>query len=125
MPRTILLVSRDDELQFNRAKLMQEAGYRAFCVDSIPGALLMTGAERPHIALLCSTFRLDEQEAFIERVRETNTSLFVLCIRDGDVSPAELIEACNLSFRKQPGMSNVRILDGGQAPHSPVTAEKN
>lgn len=123
MPRTILLVSRDDELQLQRARLMQDAGYRTFCVDSISGALLMTGAERPHIALLCFTFRMEEQEAFIERVRETNTSLFVLCLQEGDISPTELIYACDQSFRKQPGMSNIQIFNSRRASHASAATE--
>jgi DNA-binding response OmpR family regulator len=111
MKRTILLVSRDDELQMSRSTLLQDAGYQAFRVDTVPGALLMAGAERPNIVLLCYTFNVNEQEAFIERVQETDNSLFVLCLRNRDIQPAEWIEACERCFSNQPGMTRVRILN--------------
>jgi DNA-binding response OmpR family regulator len=117
MQRTVLLVSRDDELQLTRSILLQDAGYQVFRVDSVTGAVLLSGAERPNIALLCFTFTVDEQEAFIERVQETNSSLFVLCLRNGDVQPSDLLEACARSFRNQPGMTNVRILNGQPVEH--------
>jgi DNA-binding response OmpR family regulator len=111
MQRIILLVSRDDELQISRSMLLQGAGYQVFRVDSVTGAVLLAGAERPNIALLCFTFSVDEQDAFIERVQETHSSLFVLCLRNADVQPSELLEACARAFSNQPGTSNVRILN--------------
>jgi DNA-binding response OmpR family regulator len=111
MKRTILLVSRDDELQMSRSMLLQDAGYLAFRVDTVPGALLLAGAERPNIALLCYTFTVNEQEAFIERVQETNNSLFIICLRSHDIPSADLIEACERCFSNQPGMTRVRILN--------------
>ena len=110
MRRSILLVSRDDNLQIARSAIFQNAGYQAFCVDSVTGAVLLVGAERPEIALLCFTFGVNEQQSFIERVRETNSSLFVLCLRDANVPPSKLIDACERSFIKQPGMTRVRVL---------------
>ena len=110
MRRSILLVSRDDNLQIARSAIFQNAGYQAFCVDSVTGAVLLVGAERPEIALLCFTFGVNEQQSFIERVRETNTSLFVLCLRDANIEPSELIETCEQSFNNQPGTTRVRIL---------------
>jgi hypothetical protein len=115
--RSILLVSRDDELQFVRSSLLQDTGYQAFLVDSVSGGVLLVAAERPQIALLCSTFSVDEQESFIEQVQETNSSQFILCLRNGDIGPSDLIEACEQCLRAQPGMSFVRILDGGSAEH--------
>jgi DNA-binding response OmpR family regulator len=112
MRRSILLVSRDDNLQIARSAIFQNAGYQAFCVDSVTGAVLLVGAERPEIALLCFTFGVNEQHSFIERVRETNSSLFVLCLRDANVQPSELIDACERSFIKQPGMARVRVFSG-------------
>ena len=113
MQRSILLVSRDDELQIARSMLLQDAGYQSFRVDSLSGAVLMVGAERPQIALLCFTFSADEQERFIEQVQETNSSLFVLCLRNGDISSSDLLDACERCFRAQPGMALVRVLNGG------------
>lgn len=109
MRRSILLVSRDDNLQIARSTIFQNAGYQAFCVDSVTGAVLLVGAERPEIALLCFTFSANEQQSFIERVRETNTSLFVLCLRDANIAPSDLVETCEQSFNNQPGTARVRI----------------
>jgi DNA-binding response OmpR family regulator len=92
--------------------LLQDAGYQAFRVDSVTGALIVAGTERPNIALLCYTLTVDEQERFIERARETNNSLFVVCLRNRNVQESELIGACEQCFRKQPGMSQVMILNG-------------
>jgi hypothetical protein len=51
MRRSILLVSRDDNLQVAQSAIFQNAGYQAFCRDSVTGAVLLMGAERHQIAL--------------------------------------------------------------------------
>jgi DNA-binding response OmpR family regulator len=112
MRHSILLVSRDDDLQIARSTFFQNAGYQTFHVDSVSGAVLLVGAERPEIALLCFTLSVDEQQSFIDRVRETNISLFVLCLRDANVQPSQLIDACERSFIKQPGMARMRVFSG-------------
>ena len=116
MRRSILLVSRSDDLQIARSGLFHEVGYLTFHVDNISGAVLLVGAERADIALLCFTFSVGEQELFIERIRETNSSLFVLCLRDANVQPSKLIEVCEQSFVKRPGMGRLRVLGGEDAP---------
>jgi DNA-binding response OmpR family regulator len=112
MPRSILLVSRDDDLQISRSLLLQDAGYTAYRVDSVQGALMVAKVERPNIALLCHTLSVDEQETFIERAQETNSSLFVVCVREREIPESDLIGACERCFRKQPGMSQVIVLSG-------------
>jgi hypothetical protein len=103
MPKTILLVSRDENLQNSRALVLAGAGYRTIRTDG-----LISAVQRSfycEMAIIGHTFSPNEQEDFIERVHEGYPSVFVLCLRFGLTQPRALLTAVANCFDSQPGGS--------------------
>jgi hypothetical protein len=62
------------------------------------------------LSLIDDSFRIAEQDDFIEHVDECNPGIFVLCIRHSQLDPQALMHAIAECFHAQPGGSRVCIL---------------
>jgi DNA-binding response OmpR family regulator len=86
MHKTILLVSRDRNLQATRASILEQAGYRTMRSPA-------------------------EQDQFIDVVHEANPSVFVLCLRYGLAQPSTLLRHVEDCFAAQPGGSRLCVIE--------------
>lgn len=109
MPKTILLVSRDENLQNSRALVLEGVGYRTIKTGSLTSAVQLSS--HCQMSIIGHTFNPKEQDDFIERVHESNPSVFVLCLRFGLTQPRALLTAVDNCFATQPGGSRVCILE--------------
>jgi CheY-like chemotaxis protein len=109
MPKTILLVSRDPNLQTTRVLILERAGYRTIRTNSLTSAIQL--AAHCQMSIIGHTFTPAEQNDFIERVHEGNPSVFVLCLRFGLMEPQALLKAVADCFTTQPGGSRICVLE--------------
>lgn len=109
MPKTILLISRDENLQNSRALVLEAAGYRTIKTGSLISAVQLSS--HCQMSVIGHTFTPEEQDDFIDRVHEGNPSVFVLCLRFGLTQPHALLTAVANCFASQPGGSRVCIID--------------
>jgi hypothetical protein len=109
MPKTILLVSRDEALQNNRARILEGGGYRTMKTASLISAVQLSS--QCQMSIIGHTFSPEEQDDFINRVHEGNPSVFVLCLRLGLTQPRALLTAVANCFAAQPGGSRVCIME--------------
>ena len=109
MPKTILLVSRDTNLQNSRALVLERAGYRTIKTGSLTSAVQLSS--HCQMSIIGHTFTPDEQDDFIDRVHEGNPSVFVLCLRFGLAQPQALLTAVANCFAAQPSGSRVCIME--------------
>jgi hypothetical protein len=109
MPRTILLVSREPDLQNSRALILERAGYRTIKTGSITSAAQLSS--HCQMSIIGHTFSPDEQDDFIDRVHEGNPSVFVLCLRFASTQPRALLTAVANCFAAQPGGSKACIIE--------------
>lgn len=109
MPRTILLISRDETLQNTRALILKGAGYHTIRTSSLTSAVQL--CSRCQMAIIGHTFGPEEQDDFINRVHEGNPSVFVLCLHFGLTQPRALLTAVANCFAAQPGGSRVCIVE--------------
>lgn len=109
MPKTILLVSRDENLQNSRALVLAGAGYRTIQTDGLISAVQLSSY--CEMAIIGYTFSSDEQENFIDRVHEGHPSVFVLCLRFELTRPRALLTAVANCFASQPGGSRVCVIE--------------
>lgn len=109
MHKTILLVSRDLNLQATRAFMLERAGYRTMRTASLVSALALA----PHcqMSIIGHTFAPAEQNSFIDSVHEANPSVFVLCLRYGLAQPDVLLKHVENCFRAQPGDSRICVIE--------------
>jgi len=108
MPKTILLLSRDENLQNSRALILEAVGYRTIKTGSLISAVQLSS--HCQMSIVGHTFSVDEQDDFIDQVHEGNPSVFVLCLRFGLTIPRALLTAVNNCFAAQPGGSRVCIM---------------
>jgi DNA-binding response OmpR family regulator len=119
--QTILLVSRDPDLQSTRSLVFRSAGYKTYLSADLDSAL--TIAREVDLVLLGHTLEPQEQDDFIEHVQETNPSVFVLCLRNGTVAPQMLLRTCESLLSCQPGASRYWVIeDGAVLPWSDTDA---
>jgi hypothetical protein len=109
MPKTILLLSRDEDLQNSRALILEAVGYRTIKTGSLISAVQLSS--HCQMSIIGHTFSPDEQDDFIDQVHEGNPSVFVLCLRFGLTNPRALLTAVNNCFAAQPGGSRVCIME--------------
>jgi CheY-like chemotaxis protein len=109
MPKTILLVSRDPNLQSTRALTLEGAGYRTIRTNSMISAVQL--AAHCQMSIIGHTFTPSEQDNFIGRVHESNPSVFVLCLRFGLTESQALLKAVADCFATQPGGSRICVLE--------------
>jgi hypothetical protein len=109
MPKTILLVSRDQTPQATRALVLERAGYRTMRTESMASAVPL--ASQSQMAIIGHTFCPAEQNDFIERVHEANPSVYLLCLRFGLVHPSTLLGHVASCFAAQPGGSRVCVIE--------------
>ena len=109
MPKTILLVSRDEKLQKSGALVLEGAGYRTMKTGSLISAVQLSS--HCQMSIIGHTFSPEEQDEFVERVHEGNPSVFVLCLRFGLTQPRALLSAVANCFAAQPGGSRVCIVE--------------
>jgi hypothetical protein len=109
MPKTILLVSRDENLQNSRALVLEAAGYRPIKTSNLTSAVQLSS--HCQMSVIGHTFNPNEQDEFIDRVHEGNPSVFVLCLRFGLTQPRVLLTAITNCFAAQPGGSRVCIVE--------------
>jgi CheY-like chemotaxis protein len=109
MPKTILLVSRDPNLQSTRALILERAGYRTVRTNSLTSAIQL--AAHCQMSIIGHTFTPPEQDDFIGCVHESNPSVFVLCLRFGLMEPQALLKAVADCFTTQPGGSRICVLE--------------
>jgi hypothetical protein len=109
MPKTILLVSRDEKLQKSRALVLESVGYRTIKSGSLTSALQLSA--HCQMSIIGHTFSPEEQDDFIDRVHEGNPSVFVLCLRYGLTHSRELLTSVNNCFAAQPGGSRICIIE--------------
>jgi hypothetical protein len=109
MSKTILLVSRDENLQSSRALILERAGYRTIRTGSMTSAVQL-GAHC-QMSIIGHTFSPWEQDDFIERVHEGNPSVFILCLRFALTQPQALLRAVEDCFAAQPGGSRICVIE--------------
>jgi hypothetical protein len=109
MPKTILLVSRDENLQNSRALVLEGVGYRTIKCGSLISAVQLSS--HCQMSIIGHTFSPEEQDDFIDHVHEGNPSVFVLCLRYGLTQSRALLTAVNNCFAAQPGGSRVCIIE--------------
>ena len=109
MPKTILLLSRDENLQSSRALVLEAAGYRTIKTGSLVSAVQLSS--HCQMSIIGHTFSPDEQDDFIDQVHEGNPSAFVLCLRFGLTQPRALLTAVNNCFAAQPGGSRICVME--------------
>jgi DNA-binding response OmpR family regulator len=109
MPKTILLVSRDPNLEASRAMILERAGYRVIRTNNLTSAVQL--AEHCQMSIIGHTFNPAEQNDFIDQVHEANPSVFILCLRFGLTDPKELLKAVTDCFTTQPGGSRICVLE--------------
>ena len=109
MNKTILLVSRDQNLQNSRSLVLEAAGFRTIKTGSLTSAVQLSS--HCQMSIIGHTFSPEEQDNFIERVHEGNSSVFVLCLRFGLTQPRALLTAVANCFAAQPGGSKVCIVE--------------
>jgi hypothetical protein len=109
MPKTILLVSRDKNLQNSRALVLEGVGYRTVKTGSLTSAVQLSS--HCQMSIIGHTFSPEEQDDFTDRVHEGNPSVFVLCLRFGLTQPGALLTAVANCFASQPGGSRVCIME--------------
>jgi hypothetical protein len=120
MSKTILLVSRDEGLLNTRALILEAAGYRTIKTGSVTSAIqLAVGCQ---MSIIGHTFTSDEHRDFVERVHETNPSIFILCLRIGLTQPQTLLDTIADCFAAQPGESRVCIVQDHHVIAWPKTA---
>jgi hypothetical protein len=107
--KTILLVSRDENLQNSRALILEGVGYRTIKTGSLISAVQLSS--HCQMSIIGHTFTPEEQDDFIDRVHEGNPSVFVLCLRFGLSQPRALLTAVANCFAAQPGGSRVCIME--------------
>lgn len=109
MYKTILLLSRDENLQKSRGLVLEGAGYRTIRTGNMTSAVQL--AEHCQMSIIGHTFSFEEQDEFIHRVHEANPSVFVLCLRYPLAEAEELLRAVRDCFAAQPGGSRICILE--------------
>jgi hypothetical protein len=109
MPKTILLLSRDENLQNSRALVLEGAGYRTIKTSSLTSALQLSS--HCQMSIIGHTFSSIEQADFVDRVHEGNPSVFVLCLHFGLTQPRALLTAVANCFAAQPSGSRVCIVE--------------
>jgi hypothetical protein len=109
MHKTILLVSRDENLQNSRALVLEGVGYRTIKSGSLTSAVQLSS--HCQMSIIGHTFSPEEQDDFIDRVHEGNPSVFVLCLRFALAQPRSLLTAVNNCFAAQPGGSRICIIE--------------
>jgi hypothetical protein len=109
MYKTILLLSRDDDLQKSRAVILEGAGYRTIRTGNMISAVQL--AEHCQMSIIGHTFTPHEQDEFIHRVHEASPSVFVLCLRYALSGSDELLRAVRDCFSAQPGGSRICIME--------------
>src|ERR1700742_915115 len=100
MPKTILLLSRDENLQNSRALILEAVGYRTIKTGSLISAVQLSS--HCQMSIVGHTFSVDEQDDFIDQVHEGNPSVFVLCLRFGLTNSRALLTAVNNCSRLSP-----------------------
>lgn len=109
MPKTILLVSRDPNLQTARTLVLERAGYRTMRTSNLTSAVQL--AAHCQMSIIGHTFNIAEQNSFIERVHEANPSVFILCLRFELQDSRALLKAIADCFTTQPGGSRICVLE--------------
>jgi hypothetical protein len=109
MPKTILLISRDENLQNSRALVLEAAGYRTIKTGSLVSAVQLSS--HCQMSIIGHTFSPNEQDDFIDQVHEGSPSVFVLCLRFGLTQPRALLTAVNNCFAAQPGGSRICVME--------------
>ena len=109
MPKTILLISRDLNLQASRALVLEKAGYRVIRTNSLTSAVQL--AAHCQMSIIGHTFSPTKQNEFIDQVHEANPSVFILCLRFGLTDSKELLKAVTDCFATQPGGSRICMLE--------------
>jgi hypothetical protein len=109
MHKTILLVSRDPNLQATRASILEQAGYRTMRTASLTSAVQLSA--HCQMSIIGHTFSPVEQDYFIDRVHEGNPSVFVLCLRCGLAQPSTFLMHVAQCFAAQPGGSRICVIE--------------
>jgi hypothetical protein len=109
MQKTILLVSRDEKIQANRASVLNRAGYRTMRTGSLTSAVQL--AAYCQMAVIGSTFSFREQDAYMRSVHEAYPSLFTLCLRSGLPDPNTLPAHVADFFGAARGESRIRVIE--------------
>lgn len=109
MQKTILLVSRDENLQATRALVLERVGYRTMRTASMASAVPL--ASNCQMSIIGHTFSPAEQDEFIDRVHESNPSVFILCLRFGLVEASMLLTHVANCFAAQPGGSRICVIE--------------
>jgi DNA-binding NtrC family response regulator len=110
MSKTILLVSRDKNLQNARARILEGVGYRTIKTSSLTSAVQLSS--HCQMSIIGHTFNPKEQDDFIDSVHEANPSVYVLCLRCDLAQPQALLDAVASCFASQPGGVRICIFEG-------------
>jgi hypothetical protein len=109
MHKTILLGSRDRNLQATRASVFERAGYRTMRTASLTSAVQLSA--HCQMSIIGHTFRPAEQDDFINLVPEANPSVFVLCLRYGLAQRSTLLMHVAQCCAAQPGDSRICVIE--------------
>jgi hypothetical protein len=109
MPKTILLVSRNENVQNSRALVLEGVGYQTIKTSSLTSAVQLSS--HCQMSIIGHTFSPEEQDDFTDRVHEGNPSVFVLCLRFGLTQPRALLAAVADCFASQAGGSRLCIME--------------
>jgi len=109
MQKTILLVSRDEKIQANRAFVLHRAGYRTMRTASLTSAVQL--AAYCQMTVIGNTFSFREQDAFMSNVHAAYPNLFMLCLRSGLANPNALPAHVADFFGTGRGKSRIRVIE--------------
>jgi hypothetical protein len=67
--------------------------------------------QRPDLIVLGQTFDIEEQNDFVDRLKESLPGIHVLCLRFGLIQPQRLLKEIETILSGQPGGTRVHLLD--------------
>ena len=109
MQKTILLVSRDEKIQANRAAALNQAGYRTMRTGSLTSAVQL--AANCQMTIIGNTFSTGEQNQFIKTIHDAYPSLLILCLRSSLPHPNALLAHVADCFGIRRGESRIRVIE--------------
>lgn len=109
MENTVLLVSRDPILQETRALILERAGYKTIQTASLASGLQLS--RECQICVIGHSFAPREQSEFSDAVRQTNSDIFIVCLRFGLINPEQLLKTVATCFATRPGQSRICVIE--------------
>jgi hypothetical protein len=109
MQKTILLVSRDEKIQANRAAVLNRAGYRIMRTGSLTSAVQL--AAYCQMVVIGNTFSSGEQNQFMKTIHDAYPSVLILCLRFSLSHPNTLLTHVAHCFGIRRGESRIRVIE--------------